>query len=112
MDIVQGEQTHEEYVGDLGLAEPSILLLVVCEVAVFTVINDRADEVSCFEGSKVLNDVGVFLLGKEDRLHLSQRDWNLCVFLLLHNLKHSEGSIFLVIYDFTSLKRHAELTFI
>ena len=65
MDIVQGEQTHEEYVGDLGLAEPSmlLLLLVVCEVAVFTVINDLADEVRCFEAAKVLNDVGVFLLG-------------------------------------------------
>ena len=65
MDIVQGEQTHEEYVGDLGLAEPSILLLVVCEVAVFTVTSGRADEVIRFEGFKVLNDVGVFLLGKE-----------------------------------------------
>ena len=65
MDIEQGEQTHEEYVGDLGLAEPSMLLLVVCEVAVFTVIYDRADEVRCFEAAKVLNDVGVFLLGKK-----------------------------------------------
>ena len=65
MDIEQGEQTHEEYVGDLGLAESSMLLLVVCEVAVFTIINDQADEVRCFEGFKGLNDVGVFLLGKE-----------------------------------------------
>ena len=65
MDIEQGEQTHEEYVGDLGLAEHSMLLLVAEEVAVFTVINDRADEVRCFKGFKVLNDVGVFLLGEE-----------------------------------------------